>query len=88
MVTPVGPYGAHRRLQHVPQPLQNDPSTAPLQRVLPGAGTLHVPSVAPAAMLQIPPQQSPPCTHASPVWMQYDPPSAQCPSLPQRCEQH
>jgi hypothetical protein len=71
----------------VPHPLQNDPSTAPLQRVEPGAGTSQVPSVAPAAMLQIPPQQSPPRTHASPVWMQYEPPSAQCPPV-QRCEQH
>jgi hypothetical protein len=38
-------------------------------------------------MLQMPPQQSVPRTHASPVWMQYDPPSEQWPPL-QRCEQH
>src|SRR5262245_24201024 len=87
MNTPVSAYGAQRRLQHCPQPLQNVPSTAPLQRVPPGFGTSHVPSVAPAAMLQIPPQQSPPCTQASPVWMQYEPPSEQVPPL-QRCEQH
>ena len=70
MKTPVRAYGRHRRLQHCPQPLQNDPSTDPLQRVDPGAGTPQVPSVAPAAIVQTPPQQSPPCTQASPVWMQ------------------
>jgi hypothetical protein len=88
MNTPVGPYGAHKRLQHVPQPLQYSPSTPPVQRVAPGFGALHVPSVAPAALVQMPPQQSLPRTHASPDWMQYDPPRAQWPSLPQRCEQH
>jgi hypothetical protein len=77
MKTPVSEYGTQSRLQHWPHPLQNEPSTAPLHRVEPGAGTSHVPSVAPAAMLQMPPQQSPPRTHASPVWMQYEPPSAQ-----------
>lgn len=67
MKTPVSAYGTQSRLQQVPQPLQNEPSTAPLHRVAPGLGTLHVPSVAPAAMSQMPPQQSLPRTHASPV---------------------
>src|SRR5262249_9821338 len=86
MKTPVGAYGAQSLLQHVPHPLQNDPSTAPRHGVLPGAGTSQVPSVAPAAMLQMPPQQSTPRTQTSPVWMQYDPPSTQLLFL-QRCEQ-
>jgi hypothetical protein len=68
--------------------LHTVPSTAPLHRVAPGAGTSHVPKVALAALLQMPPQQSDPRTHASPVWMQYEAPSAQCPSLPHRLEQH
>jgi hypothetical protein len=69
--------------------LHTVPSTAPLpHRVDPGAGTLQVPKVALGALVQMPPQQSVARAHASPVWMQYEEPSAQCPSVPQRFEQH
>jgi hypothetical protein len=68
--------------------LHTVPSTAPLHRVAPGAGTSQVPNVALGALVQMPPQQSAPRTHASPVWMQYEAPSAQWPSVPHRLEQH
>jgi hypothetical protein len=63
--TPVGPYGAQRRLQQPLQASQTVPSTPSEQYVEP-LGVAQVPSVAPAAMLQIPPQQSLGFEQASP----------------------
>src|SRR5262249_4701037 len=85
--TPVGPYGAHRRLQQLLQPSQTMPSTPSLQYVAPDGGAAHVPNVLPWAMLQMPPQQSPGFEQASPVWTQNDDASAHRPSL-QSFEQH
>jgi hypothetical protein len=70
--TPVGPYGAQSRLQHPLQASQSVPSTPSLQFVAPAAGAEQMPSVAPCAMLQMPPQQSNEFAHVSPVWMQND----------------
>jgi hypothetical protein len=63
------------------------PSTPPLQKLAPVGGGPHVPTVAPAAMLQLPPQQSEAIEQTSPVWMQNDDPSEQVP-LEQSFEQH
>ncbi len=78
--TPVGPKGAHSRLQQAPPQLGNPPSvaTVPLQSVPstavqfapPPDGWLHVPRDAPAATVQMPPQQSSPVAQTSPFWPQ------------------
>ena len=87
--TPVGPHGAHARLQHGPPhagspaslrtippsgalPPQSWPSTTPQFAGPPGGLAPHVPSVAPAATVQVPVQQSEPVEHASPPWPQND----------------
>ena len=70
--TPDVPYGAQRRLQQSPHPLHTVPSTPPLQKDAPAGGAPQVPSVAPAAIVQTPPQQSGPCEQVSPFWMQND----------------
>jgi hypothetical protein len=64
MFTPVGPYGAHRRLQQLPQlpPGQRLPST-PVQLTEPLEGCPHTPALVgvtgcPLGAAQIPPQQS------------------------------
>jgi hypothetical protein len=75
-LTPVGPNGAHSRLQHSLQAPQVSPSS-PVQYVPPPAGRPQTPSFAPAAIVQTPPQQSPAFVHASPVWMQNDAASLQ-----------
>jgi hypothetical protein len=78
--TPVGPNGAQSRLQHAPPqpgrppsftmaPEQSVPSTA-VQFAPPPDGWLQVPSVAPVATVQMPPQQSSPVWHTSPFWPQ------------------
>jgi hypothetical protein len=88
-------YGAHARLQQSPPHDGTPPSftemppsgvtpphTAPAtkQPVVPGAaGALHVPSVAPAALPQMPPQHSRSFEHASPFCMQNEPPAVQDP---------
>jgi hypothetical protein len=72
MSTPVGPQGAHRRLQQLPpQPpsvageLQSWPSAA--EQFPPNANALHVPMLPPVGMVQLPTQQSVLEWHASPV---------------------
>jgi hypothetical protein len=64
MLTPVGPYGAQRRLQQLPQlpPGQRLPST-PVQLIAPLEGWLQTPGLAPLTTCpfgaeQTPPQQS------------------------------
>jgi len=64
MLTPLGPYGAHRRLQQAPQPPpgQTVPSTAE-QFTEPLEGWLHSPGFEPVTgcplgAVQMPPQQS------------------------------
>jgi hypothetical protein len=69
--TPVGAYTSHSRLQHPPQSLHSEPST-PVQFVPPTLGCEHVPSVAPEPIVQMPPQHSASCAHASPFCVQYD----------------
>src|SRR5579859_4032785 len=79
---PVGPYGAQSRLQHdpphagmPPSPVISVPHTVPStveQFDDPLAGCEQVPRIAPAAMLQMPPQQSVPSAHTSPFCPQYD----------------
>jgi len=66
-LTPVGPYGAQRRLQQPLQASHTVPSTPSEQYVAPLGGFAHVPSVLPAGMVQIPPQQSFGFEQASPV---------------------
>jgi hypothetical protein len=63
------------------------PSTPPLQKDAPAGGAPQVPSVAPAAIVQTPPQQSGPCEQVSPFWMQNDEAIEQWPDV-QSCEQH
>jgi hypothetical protein len=84
---PLVPYGAHTRLQQSLQVLQTVPSTPPLQRVLPGWGVSQRPSVAPAATLQTPPQQSRGFEQTSPSCAHHDEPRSQTPAL-QSLEQH
>jgi hypothetical protein len=79
--TPVVPYGTQTRLQQSPHPEQTVPSTPPLQRVLPGAGVEHRPSVAPDATLQMPPQQSAGLEQTSPFCVQKDDPRSHIPAL-------
>jgi hypothetical protein len=71
MSTPVGPHGAHRRLQqlppHPPSPtgeLQSWPSAAEQFPVNPNAP--QVPMLPPVGIVQLPVQQSPLEWHASP----------------------
>jgi hypothetical protein len=66
---PVAAKGAQRRLQQPLQASHSVPSTPPLQYVAPDGGGPHLPTVAPAAMSQMPPQQSIELEHTSPVWM-------------------
>src|SRR6185437_13853607 len=81
MRTPVGPYGAQRRLQQAPPHAGMPPSprTAPpaqsmpsvrLQLAEPVASGAQVPFVAPAAMVQVPLQQSALSEQTSPVCVQ------------------
>jgi hypothetical protein len=58
-----------------------------LQNEAPAGGAPQVPSVAPAAIVQTPPQQSGPCEQASPSWMQNDDAIEQCPVASQSFEQ-
>jgi len=57
------------------------------QFVAPPTGWLHVPMVAPDAIVQMPPQHSASCAHASPSCVQYDD-GPQWPLALQSCEQH
>jgi hypothetical protein len=79
MNTPVSPKGAHRRLQHWPQPLHKLPSTPPLQLLAPAGGSPQEPTLAPSAMVQVPVQHSELLAHTSPAWVQYELPSEQLP---------
>ena len=85
MSTPVGPQGAHARLQHspphvgmppsLPSPAAPAPHTSPasLQLVAPGAlGVVHRPTEAPEAFTHSPAQHSASVPHASPVCVQND----------------
>lgn len=80
------PYGAHKRLQQPPQPLQIVPSTWPEQFDAPVAGSPHVPSP-PSCALQLPEQQSPARLQTSPVCEQNELLMLHTPSL-HSCEQH
>ena len=64
--------GSHRRQQQSPQPLHTVPSTPAWQFVLPGIGCEQGRCVSPGTMLQMPPQHSPSCAHASPSCTQYE----------------
>jgi hypothetical protein len=85
--TPDVPYGAQSRLQQSPHPLHTVPSKPPLQKLAPAGGAPQVPSVAPAAIVQTPPQQSGPCEQVSPLWMQKEDAIEQWPEA-QSFEQH
>src|SRR5262249_5585103 len=81
--TPVGPYGAQRRLQQppphegIPASFVTTPPSAPapaqsmpstsVQFAAPAGGWAHVPSVAPFGMVQTPAQQSVGCAQTSPI---------------------
>jgi len=69
--TPVGWYTAHSALQQSPHVLHVVPSIPALQSVAPVIGCVHVPSM-PAPIVQMPPQQSASCAHASPLCTQND----------------
>jgi hypothetical protein len=84
-ITPVAWYGAHSRLQQSPHPLHTVPSTPALQFVAPTSGCVHRPRP-PEPGLQMPPQQSVSCAHASPSWMQNEP-LPQWPLVSQNFEQ-
>lgn len=77
--TPESPWGTHRRLQQSLHAWHTVPSNPPWQNDAPAGGEPHVPRVASASMLQIPPQQSAATAHTSPVWMQNEDPSEQVP---------
>jgi hypothetical protein len=69
-----------------PEPEHTSPAIK--QPVVPGAlGFVHVPSEAPDAFVQMPPQHSASAPHTSPVWVQNETCAAQLPFL-QRCPQH
>jgi hypothetical protein len=59
----------------------------PLQLLAETGGAPQVPSVCPCAIVHTPPQQSGPCEHTSPFWMQKDDAIEQWP-FAQSCEQH
>jgi hypothetical protein len=50
-----------------------------VQKVAPEGGASHLPSLAPAAIVQLPVQQSPSRAHTSPGWIQYETPSVHLP---------
>jgi hypothetical protein len=99
---PVGPHGAHARLQQgpphagippsyapvpvVPVPAQSCPSCKPQLAGPPGDDAAHVPSVCPAALVQVPVQQSVAAAQASPGCPQNDD-DWQLPPA-HNCEQH
>jgi hypothetical protein len=85
--TPVGPYGAQRRLQHPLQASHSVPSTPSLQYVAPLGTGPHFPSVAPVAIWQIPLQQEGEFEQVSPDWTQNDG-VPQTPAVVQYFEQH
>jgi hypothetical protein len=74
MLMPVAAYGSQERLQHGfvlhgPEGPQTVPAV--VHPPAPDAeATLHVPSDAPAAFVQSPPQQSRSAEQASPSWVQ------------------
>ncbi len=78
--TPVLTYGAQRRLQQPLQSVHTVPSRPPLQKVAPAGGAPQVPSVAPDAMLQMPPQHCVPVVQTSLFWTQYEELSEQWPA--------
>jgi hypothetical protein len=94
--TPVGPYGAQRRLQHAPPqagtvpPVTTPPQTVPstwLQLLAPPGGGPHVPYRLPATGVHTPVQQSPLLPHVSPTCWQNDG-VVQMPLAGQNIEQH
>jgi hypothetical protein len=79
-LTPVSAQGPQFRLQQLPQPLQRTPSC--VQLPTPEVPTsMQVPSVAPEAFEQKPPQQSRSRAQTSPGWMQNEEPSAHLPPV-------
>jgi hypothetical protein len=74
-LTPVGPYGAQRRLQQSPHPLQTFPSTPSWQYVEPAGAAAQVPTVLPLGTSQIEEQQSCAFVQMSPCWTQKEAPS-------------
>jgi hypothetical protein len=97
MKTPVVAYGRQDLLQHSPPHFGRSPSPvvgfgqtlpAGVQPPAPGASTRpQTPSVAPAALVQVPPQQSRSAAQASPFWTQNDGAAEQNPPV-QYVEQH
>jgi hypothetical protein len=75
MKTPVGPYGAHKRLQQSLQLPHVVPSTPSLQYVGAEGGAAQVPSFLPVGMVHVAEQQSLPLEQTSFVWIQNDEPS-------------
>jgi len=75
MKTPVGPYGAHNRLQQSLQLPHTVPSTPSEQYVGADGGAAQVPSVFPVGMVHVEEQQSLSREQTSFVWMQKDEPS-------------
>jgi hypothetical protein len=75
---PVGPHGAHARLQQLPPhppstketAVHSWPSTA--EQLPPNVGVPQVPRFPPLGMVQIPLQQLPPFWQMSPVWPHHD----------------
>jgi hypothetical protein len=77
--TPVGPYGAQRRLQQLPPhtgtvPIKTAPSAHTAPSVSPQlaapVGEPQTPAVAPVALVQIPPQHALSDVQMSPSWVQ------------------
>jgi hypothetical protein len=86
-MTPVGPYGAHSRLQQSLQVPQTVPSMPSLQNVEPLGGAEQVPSVLPVAIVHLDEQHSESREQTSFVCAQNDEPSWHLPPV-QRFEQH
>ena len=85
--TPVGPYGAQRRLQQSPHPPQTVPSTPSEQYVAPEGGGAQEPTLLPGAMVHVAEQHSLPFEQMSPVCTQNEDPSWHLPPE-QSFEQH
>jgi hypothetical protein len=84
---PVSPYGAHKRLQQLPQPLQTVPSSWPEQFDAAVGGCPQLPSVWPSAISQRDEQHSASREQTSPVWAQNEEARLQRPAS-HSCEQH
>lgn len=79
MNTPVGVYGAQRRLQQSLHDPHRVPSIPAEQNVGPDGGGAQVPSVLPWAIVHAPEQHCESREHTSLVWTQNEDPIWQCP---------